>query len=502
MDLERQPGRALSARMTRQARFALVAANAAGALVTFTLGTWIVPVPEEGLTGSNLVVNLVAFGVALPVGLVVGTYLSTRAARTGQNWISEDRVPTEGERDATLSFPARQTAIQALLWVGAALVFLAVNIGGSPTLAVEAAVEVVLGGLVTCALGYLLIERITRPVTARALEHSAPDEPAGPAMGGKLILIWAAGSAVPLVALALVGLAGLGDAQASRDRIALAVVLLALIGTLAGLVTMVMYARALSEPLRALRSALGRVERGDLEASVAVDDAGEVGVLQAGFNRMAHGLRERERLRDLFGRHVGEDVARQALERDSIELGGETLEAAVLFVDVIGSTTLAATNDPAEVVSRLNAFFAIVVDCVSLHGGWVNKFEGDAALCVFGAPTSHPDPAGSALASARALRFRLDDELDGLEAAIGVSAGTVVAGNVGAAERFEYTVIGDPVNEAARLTELAKLTDCKLLASEAALERVGAARERDRWRLDRTESLRGRTRPTGIVTPR
>jgi adenylate cyclase len=171
----------------------------------------------------------------------------------------------------------------------------------------------------------------------------------------------------------------------------------------------------------------------------------------------------------------------------------------VLFVDVIGSTTLAATHDPADVVARLNAFFAIVVDCVSLHGGWVNKFEGDAALCVFGAPTPHPDGAGSALATARALRFRLDGELEGIEAAIGVSAGVVVAGNVGAAERFEYTVIGDPVNEAARLTELAKTSPGGVLASADALERAGAS-EQSRWRFDRTELLRGRTTPTRVVT--
>jgi adenylate cyclase len=196
---------------------------------------------------------------------------------------------------------------------------------------------------------------------------------------------------------------------------------------------------------------------------------------------------------------VGEDVARQAIEREGVELGGETREAAVLFVDVIGSTRLASTHDPADVVARLNDFFAVVVDTVSLRGGWVNKFEGDAALCVFGAPTTHPDPAGSALASARALQFRLR-ELEGVDAAIGVSAGLVVAGNVGAAERFEYTVIGDPVNEAARLTELAKTAPGKLLASDAALQRAGAS-ERARWSVEREESLRGRTEPTRIAQP-
>ena len=142
-----------------------------------------------------------------------------------------------------------------------------------------------------------------------------------------------------------------------------------------------------------------------------------------------------------------------------------------------------------------------MIDCVSLHGGWVNKFEGDAALCVFGAPAPHPDAAGAALATARALRFRLDDQLTGIQAGIGVSAGQVVAGNVGAANRFEYTVIGDPVNEAARLTELAKSSPGRLLASDAAIARAGD-RERARWRFGREESLRGRSRPTRIASPR
>ncbi|MEA2428479.1 MAG: adenylate cyclase, partial [Thermoleophilaceae bacterium] len=192
--------------------------------------------------------------------------------------------------------------------------------------------------------------------------------------------------------------------------------------------------------------------------------------------------------------------ARAALESGDAELGGETREAAVLFVDLIGSTAMAASWKPHDVVAELNAFFAIVVDCVTLHGGWVNKFEGDAALCVFGAPSSHPDAAGAALATARALHGRLEADLPAVSAAIGVSAGTVVAGNVGTAERYEYTVIGDPVNEAARLTDLAKTTPERLLASDAALERA-QPRERVRWRAGEPVELRGRSRPTIVATP-
>jgi adenylate cyclase len=172
----------------------------------------------------------------------------------------------------------------------------------------------------------------------------------------------------------------------------------------------------------------------------------------------------------------------------------------VLFVDIVGSTSFAIASDPRQVVRTLNQFFGICDEVVRRHDGWVNKFEGDAALCVFGAPTEHPDAAGAALAAARELATRLHRELDGLEAAIGLSAGAVVAGNIGAAHRYEYTVIGDPVNEAARLTELAKASPSQILASEAIIRRAGAA-EAARWRLGEPVMLRGRPVATTVGAP-
>jgi len=214
---------------------------------------------------------------------------------------------------------------------------------------------------------------------------------------------------------------------------------------------------------------------------------------------MVRDLSERQRLRDLFGRYVGEDVARRALERGT-ELGGQERDVAVLFVDMVGSTQLAATRPAADVVSLLNDFFRVVVDTVNRHGGFVNKFQGDAALAIFGAPIEHPDASGAALAASRELHDELIDVLGETDFGIGVSAGRAIAGHIGAQARFEYTVIGDPVNEAARLTELAKHEKGHVLASAIA---VSDALDSEAlcWDVGEVVDLRGRTAPTQLARP-
>jgi adenylate cyclase len=138
---------------------------------------------------------------------------------------------------------------------------------------------------------------------------------------------------------------------------------------------------------------------------------------------------------------------------------------------------------------------------VESERGLVNKFEGDAALCVFGAPVASDDPAGDALRAARRLAERLDREVPEIGFGIGVSAGKAVAGNVGSEKRFEYTVIGDPVNEAARLCDLAKERAEPVVASDAALARA-ADGEADEWSVTERAVLRGRLEATGIAAPR
>jgi adenylate cyclase len=415
------------------------------------------------------------------------------------NWISEERPAGARERELLLREPTRALVVPATLWGAAAIVFAIREAAQSSTGEIELVLTIVLGGVTSCLLIYLFTERLLRPVTARVLASVPPEPSVAPRVGVRLIASWALASGLPMLGLAAIAVVALAGNFHRPAGLAVAALVLVGAALAAGWIAALLSARSLVEPLGALRGALMRVRAGDLDVGVAVDDGGEMGLLQAGFNDAIAGLRERERLRDLFGRHVGAEAARAALEA-GVTLGGELREVAVLFVDLVGSTSLALRRSPQEIVAWLNRFFAVVVDVAEAHGGWVNKFEGDAALCVFGAPSDQPDAASAALAAARALDDRLRRELPETRAGIGVSAGPAVAGHVGAERRLEYTVVGDPINEAARLCELAKERPDRVLASEAAL-RKASTEEAARWRLGEQIVLRGRQAPTRLAMP-
>jgi adenylate cyclase len=442
--------------------------------------------------------GLVFFVVYMPITLYAGRKRAKRRFDPVREWLAADRPASEEERQLVLRYPLDFAYTAGIFWGGAALLFPFTAIGISWTIAVSMGVTIVLGGVTALSIQYLLVERVLRPVTARALAGGPPPRLAAPGVAARLTMSWLVGTGVPLLGIVAFTVADLAGADLNHGKLIAATLFLAVLATAVGLLALHVAARSVADPVSGVRLAQESIERGDLEARVEVDDGSEVGLLQAGFNRMASGLAERERLRDLFGRHVGRDVARAALDGE-MQLGGEVRDVAVLFVDLVGSTKLASELPPAEVVGFLNDFFRIVVEAAESHGGWVNKFEGDAALVVFGAPTAGGDPAGDALAAARELRARLHDELPDADIGIGVSAGPAVAGNVGAEERYEYTVIGDPVNEAARLCELAKQQPSRLLASERAVE-AAAPGEAESWSLGEEVTLRGRGEPTRLAT--
>ncbi len=400
--------------------------------------------------------------------------------------------------------PLRLALVQAVLWALGAALFVLLNVFSSGRLGFQVGATVVLGGVVVVSITYRLVEVVLRPAVRRVLAVRPPSGNVLPGVLMRTVGGWLFGTAAPTAGVLLAAGGALAFGGYTVDRLAVVVLVLGGVALVFGGAVITLTAMSTAAPVLAVRRALRRVESGDYDVDVPVFDTTELGLLQAGFNTMVHGLRERERVRDLFGRQVGEDVARNAMENE-LELGGEVREVAVLFVDLVGSTTLAATRPPTEVVELLNRFFALVIDVVEHHGGWINKFEGDAALAVFGVPTGLRDAAGCALAAGRVLAERLVDEVfdasgQEIRAGIGISAGEAVAGNIGDRRRYEYTVIGDPVNEAARLCDVAKETECGVAASGAALSRASSDEAR-RWTSTGSRHLRGRTAETEVLVP-
>ena len=486
-------------RVRRQLMVAMSIANVTGVVLVVTCILWVLPGPTITLTRPLVIANAIASVVFLFVVCPIGVLWGEVWLRAGRRWLHEQRVPTESEVIAVLRAPLRMFLVHASIWFFAAFTFSLINGILDPGLLARVAFTTAFGGLTTSAFAYLLTERLTRPLASAAMSISDLPKPRLPGVLIRTLLGWVLGTGVPLLGLVLVALFALIERDSTATELAITMFVVAAIGLAAGWWTTVLSARAVADPIRSLYRGIDRLAHGDFDARVEVYDGSTLGLLQAGFNDMAEGLQEREMLRDLYGRQVGEDVAEDSLEHGTA-LGGEVTEVAVLFVDVVGSTTLAATRPAEEVVDLLNRFFGVVVDEVHAKGGWINKFQGDATLAVFGAPATVEDPAGRALAAGRAIADRLPREVPELAAGIGVSYGPAVAGRIGNEDRFEFTVIGDPVNEAARLTELAKLCDPMLLGSIAAVE-AAAGDEAARWCEVGQVGLRGRTTETRLAQP-
>lgn len=341
---------------------------------------------------------------------------------------------------------------------------------------------------------YFAVARLVRPVVVQlqARVGGLPDAARARiwpvSVRRKLLLVSVFVVFVPLVVLSATLMAQMLDVlrPLTADPLAEAAPLMvwAAILTLASTLVMgfmaVLMAQDVAESAETLRAAMARVQQGDLTAHVPVSTSDEFASLYEGFNRMADGLRERERLRDAFGRYVAPELAEQVMKH-GVQLGGQTVTATVLFADIRGFTTIAEALTPEAVVTLLNEYFAAVEPAIQARGGWINKFGGDSLLAVFGTPVNYPDHARRAVQAALDMRaalavFNRRREASGqppLAVGMGLHTGPLVAGNVGSPTRMEYTVIGDIVNAASRIDGLNKDWHTDILLSADTFRAAG-----------------------------
>ncbi|NDD04893.1 MAG: adenylate/guanylate cyclase domain-containing protein, partial [Proteobacteria bacterium] len=220
-------------------------------------------------------------------------------------------------------------------------------------------------------------------------------------------------------------------------------------------------ADAIVQPMNEILSKVQAIESGNFSVRTTPSSRDELGTLAIAVNHMAEGLQRREYIEKTFSRYIDSKVARRILSgnEDEVNIAGQRMTATVLFSDIRGFTTFSEQIPPEEVIKILNTYFSKMVAIVKNHGGVIDKFIGDAMLCVWGVPQSIPNGPELAVRCAWKMQQELhllnqefqQTGLAPLAMGVGINFGSVVAGSLGSNDRMEYTVIGDVVNTAQRV---------------------------------------------------
>lgn len=279
-------------------------------------------------------------------------------------------------------------------------------------------------------------------------------------------------------------------------------------------------ARMLRTPLMRMIRGTGKIAEGDLEVRVGELGKNEFGVLGHHFDQMARGLGERERIRQVFGRYVSEEVAKKLLaEGGDRARRGEQREVTILFSDLRGYSTLSERLTPPQVLELMNEYLELMNQVIAAHGGCIIEYTGDGVLAVFGAPDDLPNHPERAVRAAFAMRDSLAalnlrwehdgtaqlwkghglDAIDSIKARIGLHTGPVVAGSLGSNLRMKYTILGDSVNIASRLEGKNKELGTDILASEAVVSRLPADLKQ-RAKSEGAHTVKGRQQPVALYS--
>ena len=352
------------------------------------------------------------------------------------------------------------------------------------------------------AIAYLFSEFSLRPIAARALSGEERVHPSRFGVRRRMLVFWGLGTGTPVVGLVVVAILSLTLSDGTLTKLAVVVLALGAVVLTFGFLVTWLNARAVVSPLLAVRDAMdgSRTGSSTRTSRCRCTTGLSCGRLQAGFNQMVRGLREREHVRDMFGRHVGRDVA-DAAASGEVELGGKTCVVSRPVRGPDGSTTLAAEREPAEVVELLNQFFGVVVEEVDARiRGWSTSSSGTPSWRSSAPRSSSTTTPASALAAARAMTRRLADEVPDLTAGIGVATG-----RGGGRQRRRGVALR--VHRHRRRRErrrpahrAAKEVDGRLLVAWDSVEAAGGD-EAGHWRKHEPVTLRGRREETVTAVP-
>jgi adenylate cyclase len=427
----------------------------------------------EDMTRDQFLLVLAVSEACTALALALSLFKAKRIARPLLDWM-RDGKPADRALEVwhlAVALPRRFVAING--WLPFVMVALPLSVFFTVEFDLPAYSGVIVFGAAMIAVAYAAIlhffasEAFLRPVLgdiARELPRDFAGRPVGVPLRWKLL------GALPLInVITGVVVSGLsvGDNSSSVADLGVDVVVAVVVAFTLSLELTLLVTRSVLRPVDDLLEATERVKRGDLDARVPLVSGDEMGALAGSFNEMMQGLTEREALRQAFGSYVDPGVAERVLAEGEL-LEGQEVEATLMFVDIRDFTPLAERSSARETVAYLNEFFDLVVPIVLSNGGHANKFIGDGLLAVFGAPDRRPDHADgavqAALEVARAVGRRFGREL---RVGIGLNSGPVVVGSVGGGGRLEFTVIGDPVNVAARVEKATRETGDTVLLTEA-----------------------------------
>jgi adenylate cyclase len=463
----------------------LVPANLVGALVSFTYFAFVDPLAPPRTYEIGGAVRFFAVGFTLlSVGVAVWSDRWSRVLNP-----VDGRYPTSIDaRRRALLLPYALAGIVFCAWALAGLLFGVIRPLMIGMFTMERAIRFIFGntfvaGSATTALTFLLAEHLWR----KELPKYFPDGDLSAVPGAfrlrvrtRLLVIFLLVGVLPLSVLGMMSyrraesLPGMDPVAAAQvmGSLLVSIVFIAIVGSLTAVGLALVVASSVATPLREIQGAMREVERGNLETRCAVVTNDEIGAAAEGFNRMVGGLKDRELLKETFGRYVSREV-RDEIMAGRVSLEGQAREVTMLFSDLRDFTPWVEATGPREVVRDLNAYFTEMDGAIREHGGLVLQFIGDEIEAAFGAPVAHPAHAEMAVRAALDMRRRLakwnaERARAGkvpLRHGIGIHTGSVLAGIIGSAERQSYALVGDPVNLASRIQNLNKEFGSDILLS-------------------------------------